>query len=122
MLLLKVIETRLKLLFSEKGILWICESMLGEVRLKKKIKDFSICCGLADFQAVGKITSAALGFHTGPSEPEWVLEHLSSAPGCKVPGKDSDWPSSGHVLTPLSVAVTPQMVQLRSRACSVARV
>lgn len=72
-----------------------------------KIKDFSIGCGLADTQAVGKITLAALGFHPGPSEPEWVQELLSlSAPGCKVPGKDSDWPSSGHMLIPFSVAVT----------------
>ena len=36
MFLLKVIETRLKLLFSEKGILWICESMLGRSGLRKK--------------------------------------------------------------------------------------
>ena len=35
MLLSKAKETRLKLLYSKKGILWICESMLGEVGLRK---------------------------------------------------------------------------------------
>ena len=63
----------------------LCVHVAGGGSSLGKIKDFSIFCDWANFQAVEKLTTIALGFHPGPSQPERMLERLSLSSSLQSP-------------------------------------